>query len=117
MRKRNPRNPEMIHFRRPLDFWAPNFGMSSRHQLTRNEKHWRTQITTTGCMGADVEAALQKDRKVCSNVSTQGFFISIPKTSSFRWVSLVACDQPDRTFPHSGGLEIRQIHGNPAPKC
>ena len=23
MRKRNPRNPEMIHSRKPLDFWAP----------------------------------------------------------------------------------------------
>ncbi len=38
LRIRNPRNPEMIHFRKPLDFWASNFGMSSRPQLTRNEK-------------------------------------------------------------------------------
>ena len=72
LKTRNPRNPEMIHFRKPLDFWASHFGMSSRPQLTRNEKHWRTQITTTGCMGADFEG-----NKVCSNVIRQVFLISI----------------------------------------
>ena len=80
-----------IHLWVCLGFWASNFGMSSGPQLTRNEKHWRMEITTTGCMGADFEAALQQGNKVSSNVNT--------KTSSFGWFSLVPRDQLEGIFP------------------
>ena len=75
---RNPRNPEMIHVWKPLDFWVFNFGMSSHLSSQKTKKHWRTEIPTTGRMGTDFEAALQQGNKVCSNVSTQVVLISIP---------------------------------------
>lgn len=70
----------------------------------KKPKDFRVEITTTGCMGSDVEAALQQGHKVCSNANTQVFLISIPKTLSFGRVLLV--DQLEGIFPHRKSMEI-----------
>ena len=92
----------MIHFRKSLDLWDSNFGMSSRPQLTRNKKNtgaWRSLQR--------VEAALQQGNKVYSNVTgnTQVFLISIPsKLPTGRTIS-----SPGSCILLSGVIVIYQL--------